>query len=66
MTQQQFDDDDDGIDFTDFQDNPIRRMFENAPRRTSFEKSYLDAETDNMPSPPKIRDVLAGKRRRGL
>ena len=66
MTQPQFDADDDSEDLTDFQDNPIRQMFERTPRRSSFEKSYLDKETDNMPIPPKIKDTLAGKRRKGL
>jgi hypothetical protein len=66
MTQPQFDADDDSEDLTDFQDNPIRQLFEHAPRRSSFEKSYLDKETDNMPIPPKIKDTLAGKRRKGL
>jgi len=55
MTQPQFARDDDGEDWVDFRDNPIRKMFDTPPS-TRFEKSLLD-KTENMPNPATIHEM---------
>ena len=54
MNQQQFDADGDDEEFTDFRDNPIRKLFDNRPPG-KYEKSFLDKE-ENMPNPATIRE----------
>ena len=57
MTQQQFDADSNEEEFTDFHDNPIRKLFDKRPS-TKYERSFLD-KCENMPNPPTIRDMEA-------